>query len=217
MLPPSGFTYGGLHSRYQKRKRRLVRMIDPITALPVEFSTPLRSDNWLLRNFCPGSWECVVEPASLRIFRMGAEVAPYCDLLTTFLDRVRIADLVVDVMTPQLAQTWEQLQSTCQFYGITPHLRLRTLVRENLTLLANLDRMRQHLILHTTDAREEHSVRNQMAKKAASTPEQLYAVLAASVLPAKVDAALFTYYRAGTIFINLAEVPYGPHSQIRAI
>lgn len=217
MLPQSGFSYGGLNNRYLKHKRRLVRMIDPITSQPVEFSTPLRADNWLLRNFCPGSWQCEVEPACLKIFRMGVQVAPYCDLLTTFRDKVRIADLVVDVMTPQLSQTWDQLQSTCQFYGITPHLRLRSVVRENVTLLANLDRMRQHMVLNATDAREEHSVRNQMDKRAASTPAQLYAVLAASVSPAMIDSALFTYYRAGTIFINLAEVPYGPHSQIRAI
>jgi hypothetical protein len=120
-------------------------------------------------------------------------------------------------MTPQLSQTWDQLQSTCQFYGITPHLRLRTVVRENLTLLANLDRVRQHLVLHTTGAREQFLVRNQMAKRAISTPQELYAALAASVSPAMIDAALFTYYREGSIFINLAEVPYGPHSQLRTL
>lgn len=217
MLPHSGFSYGGLHNRYRGRKRRLIRLIDPVTSLPVEFSTSLRSDNWLLRNFCPGSWECVVEPASLKIFRMGAQVAPYCDLLTTFRDKVRIADLVVDVMTPQLSQTWEHLQSCCQFYGITPHLRLRSMVRENLTLLDNLDRLRQHLVLYATDARELYSVRNEMAKQGSSTTQELYATLAASVKPAKIDAALFEYYREGKLFINLAEVPYGPHSQIRSI
>lgn len=217
MLSQSGFSYGGLHNRYQGRKRRLIRLIDPVTSLPVEFSTSLRSDNWLLRNFCPGSWECVVEPASLKIFRMGAQVAPYCDLLTTFRDKVRIADLVVDVMTPQLSQTWEHLQWCCQFYGITPHLRMGTVVRENLTLLANLDSMRQHLVLHTTGAREQYSVGNEMAKQDTSTPQALYATLAASVKPAMIDAALYEYYREGKISINLAEVPYGPHSQIRTI
>lgn len=217
MLPEDGFSYGGLNNRYSKRKRRLVRLIDPFAAQPVEFATTLRADNWLLRNFCPGARQCEVEPKFLKLFKLGATVAPFCDLLTTFRDKVRIADLVVDVMTPQLLQTWEQLQTTCHFFGVTPHLRMRALVRENVTLLANLDTMRQHLVTHGLDFTYQRLVRDQLAMDPARSPTELYQALAKKASKDLIDSALFALYREGILFINIAEVPYGPHSEIRRI
>lgn len=217
MLPESGFSYGGLNHRYSKRKRRLVRLIDPFTAKPVEFATTLRADNWLLRNFCPGAWRCEVEPKFLELFKNGAMVSPFCDLLTTFRDQVQIADLVVDVMTPQLLQTWDQLQTTCHFFGVTPHLRMRALIRENLTLLANLDTMRQHLVMYGPDPWYQRLVRDQLARDPACSPAELYKALAKKGSKNSIDSALFALYREEILFINLAEMTYGPHSEIRCV
>jgi hypothetical protein len=217
MLSESGYSYGGLNHRYSKRKTRLVRLIDPITCEPVDFSTTLRADNWLLRNFCPGAWKCEVEPKHFRLLRLGAMVAPYCDLLTTFKDKVQIADLVVDVMTPQIRHTWEELQTTCKFFGVVPHLRMRAQVRENVTLLANLDTMRQHLVMYGLDSRYEALIQKHLDNDAVRSPAALYKVLVNKAPQNLIDSALFGLYRKGTHFINFAEVPYGPHSEIRHV
>lgn len=217
MLPESGYSYGGLNNRYSKRKKRLVRLIDPFTGKPVDFATTLRADNWLLRNFCPGAWKCEVEPKHFKLIRRGAIVAPYCDLWTMFSDKVQIADLVIDVMTPQLRQTWEELQTTCHFFGVVPHLRMRAQVRENLTLLANLDTMRQHLVNYGRDHGYQMLIRKHLDNDSIRSPAALYKMLADKVSKNLIDSALFGLYREGTHFINLAEVPYGPHSELRHV
>lgn len=141
--------YGGLNKRYKAKKGRLIRMIDPFTAQPVEFSTTLRADNWLMRNFCPGVVRCVVQPDTLGFFEKGVAHRTKCDTLTTFKDGTRVADLVITELRSPSPEAWQILQRAAVIHRLSASLRTRDEIRGNPTLLGNLDMMRQHLVLHT--------------------------------------------------------------------
>lgn len=210
--------YGGLNLRYKSKSGRLVRHIDPFTSLPVEFSTTLRADNWLLRNFCPGVVQCDVQPGKIGLVEHGVIRWVKCDTVTTFNDGVRIADLVISVMTSKAEESWKTFQKAAAQHRYAPKLRTRDEIRVNTTLLANLDMMRQHLILHSDQRISEVQKKVYMCiaqHKRSLTPVEIGKALAWQQLSKeRIDSALFLIYRKGLISINIAEFSYGSDSRI---
>jgi hypothetical protein len=202
--------YGGLNTRYKTYRGGLVRMLSPFTGQPLEFSSTLKADNWLLRAFCPGAVECLGRVSGFNILEGGKVKPPVIHTLTTFKDRIRIADLVVTERTPKVESRWEVLQKAGSVYRFTPCLRTREEIRANPVLLENLDTMRQHLVQHggyfliaADDVlRSLHrgaSTRRELAKDLARRPHS----------SEEIDTVLFSLYRQDRIAINIAEVPYG--------
>ena len=92
---------------------------------------------------------------------------------------------------------------------------MRDLVRENTTLLSNLDTARQHLVLHKTNEQRHLNAVRAKVERVPITRVELHRLLLTVMSTDQTDSALFQLYRTGEIFINLAEVPYGPYSSIR--
>lgn len=210
--------YGGLNNRYKEKKGRLIRLIDPFTAKPVEFSTTLRADNWLVRNFCPGVVSCVVQPDTLRFMEKGVIHRTKCDTLTTFSDGTRLAELVITELKSPSPEAWQILQKASVIHKLSVRLRTRDEIRANLTLLENLDMMRQHLVLHTDRGIEEVKkvVRNFVNQQVQPlSPVDVALELAnRNFSKESTDSALFRLYREGVLSINLEEIPYGYASRI---
>ncbi len=214
-------SYGGLKKRYSEKKGRLIRQIDPFTALPVEFSTTLRADNWLVRNFCPHVVSCVVQPDNLGFMERGVIHKTKCDTLTIFSDGSRLADLVITEFRTSAQVAWQILQKAAVVHKLSVRLRTRNEIRANPTLLANLDLMCQHLILHND--RGIDVVMNDIRKIVAHQtkpfiPQDIAQELAyRNVSKERADCALFRLYRQGVISINIKEIPYGNASIITNI
>lgn len=212
--------YGGLNKRYSEKKGRLIRLIDPFTAQPVEFSTTLRADNWLIRNFCPGVVSCVVQPNTLGFLERGVIHRTKCDTLTTFTDGTQLAELVItELRSPSSSSVaWQILQKAAAIHKLSARLRTRDEIRANLTLLENLDMMCQHLVLHTDRGIEEVKkvVRNFVNQQVQPlSPVDVALELANRNFSKEcTDSALFHLYREGVLSINLEEIPYGYASRI---
>lgn len=213
--------YGGLNKRYKAKKGRLIRLIDPFTAQPVEFSTTLRADNWLIRNFRPGVVRCVVQPDTLGFLEKGVAHRTKCDTLTTFLDGTRVADLVITELRSVLPEAWQILQKAAVIHKLSVRLRTRDEIRANPTLLGNLDMMRQHLVLHTDQCIEE--VKKIVREFVDQHRQPLSPVDVALELANRnfskecTDSALFHLYREGVLSINIEEIPYGCDSNIATV
>jgi len=211
--------YGGLASRYKQNHRRSIRAIDPFTATPMQFSTTLRADNWLLRNFSPGANSCHVPSGGLSFLEMGRVCSVHCDLITTFLDGTQVADLVVTNRKVEGCETsqWVELRRVAAAFGVSPVLRSENVIRSNLTLLVNLDRVCQHLVLHDReDEYHQHQILAAVPQNGVIRVAELRCELRYSryplPTPEQFDSALFRLYRLGAASINLAEVSYGPGS-----
>lgn len=206
--------YGGLNTRYKTHHGGLVRMLNPFTGQPLEFSNTLKADNWLLRAFCPGAMECFDRVSGFNILERGKVKPSVIHTLTIFRDRIRIADLVVTERAPKVESRWEVLQKAGSVYGFTPCLRTREEIRANSVLLENLDTMRQHLVQHggyfliaaddvLRSLHQGASTRLELAKDLAHRPHS----------PEVIDTVLFSLYRQDKITINIAEVPYDVQSK----
>lgn len=207
--------YGGLNTRYKTHRGGLVRMLNPFTGKPLEFGTTLQADNWLLRAFCPGAVECLDRVSGFNILERGKVKPSVIHTLTTFKDRIRIADLVVTERTTKVESRWEVLQKAGSVYRFTPCLRTREEIRANSVLLENLDTMRQHLVQHggyflitvhdvLHSLHQGASTRLDLAKDLAHRPHSAEVI----------DTVLFSLYRQDKITINIAEVPYGIDTKI---
>jgi len=213
--------YGGLASRYKKDHRRLIRIMDPFTATPMQFSTTLRADNWLLRNFCPGAARCHVPAGGMRFLQEGKVRSVHCDLITEFRDSVQVADLVVthrEAPGCEVAWWWE-LQQIAVAFDFVPKLRPEHEIRANSTLLTNLDRMCQHLVLHDWgDLHQQDQICAAIPSSGTIRVAELQNELRYSryplPTPEQFDSALFRLYRRGTVSVNVAEVSYGPSSTV---
>lgn len=213
--------YGGLASRYKKDHRRLIRILDPFTAAPMQFSSTLRADNWLLRNFCPGAVRSHVPAGGLRFLQQGKVRTVDCDLITEFRDGIQMADLVMTHRESRGVETasWFELKEVAVAFGVVPELRYESDIRANPVLLCNLDRMCQHLVLHDKEnSRQEDQIRVAIPSSGSITAGDLRSELRFSSYPApspeEFDSALYRLYRQGSVSINLAEVTYGPSSSV---
>lgn len=213
--------YGGLASRYKKDHRRLIRIMDPFTSTPMQFSTTLRADNWLLRNFCPGAARCHVPVGGVRYLQEGKVRSVHCDLITEFHDGVQVADLVVTHRdTPgSVGEWWRELQQIGVAFDFVPKQRCENEIRANPTLLTNLDRMCQHLVLHDRDdLHHQDQIRAAIPSSGTIRVAELLNELRYSryplPTPEQFDSALFRLYRRGTVSVNIAEVSYGPSSTV---
>lgn len=213
--------YGGLASRYKKDHRRLIRILDPFTATPMQFSSTLRADNWLLRNFCPGAARSHVPAGGLRFLRQGKVRSVDCDLITEFRDGVQVADLVMTHREKPGVEAagWLELRQVAIAFGVVPVLRNESEIRGNRVLLCNLDRMCQHLVLHDEeDWRQEEQIRAAIPSSRPISVADLQTELRCSRHPApspeQFDSALYRLYRQGNVSLNLAEVTYGPSSSV---
>lgn len=204
-------TFGGMRGRYVGGARRSVRTFDPFTAELKQFASTLRDDNFLLRNYAPHVTGASVPSKGLEYFWLGKRWHAKCHLLTVFDDGVRVGDLVATAMTARVELEWAELQRVAPLFGIVPKLRTPTEIRGNLTLLRNLDAMRQHLVLHDAEhpAIEEElriHLPNQGGITAADLQEEIKAFCPE---PAIFQACLYRLYRRGLVSLNLAEAPYG--------
>lgn len=213
--------YGGLASRYKKGHPRLIRIMDPFTATPMQFSSSLRADNWLLRNFCPGAACSHIPAGGLRFLQHGKVRSVRCDLITDFRDGVQIADLVTAGPEKPDAESakWLEFCDIALAFGIVPMLRQKSAIRCNLVLLCNLDRMCQHLLLHDVeDRRHEEQIRAAIPTSKLITVADLQTEMQflryPSLSPEQFDSALYRLYRHGSVSVNLAEVTYGPNSLV---
>lgn len=213
--------YGGLASRYKKDHRRLIRIMDPFTMTPMQFSTTLRADNWLLRNFCPGATRCHVPAGGLRYLQEGKVRSVHCDLITEFRDGVQVADLVVTLREERGCEStwWWELKQVAVAFDVVPQLRREHEIRANPTLLTNLDRMCQHLVLHDRDdLHQQDQIRAAIPSSGTIRVAELHNELRYSrsplPTPEQFDSALFRLYRLGAVSVNIAEVSYGPSSTV---
>ncbi len=210
--------FGGLPHRYREKKGRLVRSIDPFSRSVVMFSTTLGLDNWLIRLFTPGTVNCYAGPICALVEGRYMHVA--ADLVTEFKDGLRVADLVAN-SAHKVNSKWDSLKQAAYANGMQPVLRTTKDIRGNPVLLCNLEMMRQHLVAYRhqsfpasrvshsvvtvlANSGREHLRRETLDEMFAKTPEQL----------ATLHSALFWLYRNNTIFIDIAEVPYGLDSKI---
>ncbi|WP_293596601.1 MULTISPECIES: hypothetical protein [unclassified Polaromonas] len=214
MLNEAGISYGGLFARYSRRRGRLLRTLNPFTGQAVDYSTPLKGENWLLRVMTPGVISCEVEPTTLSYMDRGNRVRAYCDTLTIFGNNFGIADLVVDDLTPQAEESFEALRKACTVYNYTPQLRTKREIRDNLILLENLIHMRQQLILHPVLPQHTKAVKEffEYAPRAVSPRESLQWTYRKYFPATVIDSALFALHCSGHLSINIEEVPYGPKS-----
>lgn len=215
--------YGGLASRYKRDHRRLIRIVDPFTETPMQFSTTLRADNWLLRNFCPGASRSHVPGGGLRFLHEGKIRTVQCDLITEFSDGIQVADMVIktraELTEDQNMWRWCELEKVATAFGVVPKLRQESEIRANPTLLCNLDRMCQHLVMHgRDDLYQQDQIRTAIPKgggiRVADLQNELRFSSYPMPTPEQFDCALFRLYRLGTVSVNLAEVSYGPCSVI---
>ncbi|TWO62872.1 hypothetical protein FN976_28640 [Caenimonas sedimenti] len=213
--------YGGLDARYKGGKRRLVRLTDPFSLQPLEFGTPLRADNFLLRCLCPGAVASEVPAGGgLRYFQFGKRWKVPCHLITEFVDGVRTADLVQDASGEVHGggPDWQQLREVAVAFDVVPCLRRESEIRANPTLLCNLDRVLQHLLCYNrNDLDQQDRVCAVVPSEGRIRVEDVYGELQSSRTPIpaqEVDSALFRLYREGKLQINLAEVSYGPSSTV---
>jgi hypothetical protein len=215
------YRYGGLAGRYQGNSRRLIRLMDPFTATPMQFSTTLRADNWLLRNFCPGAVRSHVPAGGLRFLQDSKVRSVACDLITEFDNGVQVADLVVThrkEMDLEL-HNWRELENVATAFGLVVKLRRESEIRANSVLLCNLDRMCQHLVLHDDcNWRHQDQIRAALRTTGPIRVADLQTELRFSGYPTpspeQFESALFQLYRQGHVSLNIAEVTYGPSSVV---
>lgn len=207
--------YGGLKYRYKDQKGRLIRLIDPITGTTREFSTPLHAENWLLRNFAPGSVSCDTKPAAFRFRDPTGEHVSIADLVTKFDDGVCIADLV-DNHSPTVKWKWMALERTTKVYQHVAMLRSQLDVRSNMLLLSNLDALRQNMVLHPADKEEIEQVRL-CVELGAKSPFEVKKELKLYRSPESIFSALGILYRQRKVSINFAVCSYGQNTKVNYV
>ncbi len=214
MLDEAGISHGGLYTRYQRRRGRLLRTINPFTGQAVDYSTPLKGENWLLRVMSPGAISCEIEPDTLTFMDRGSQLRAYCDTLTIYSNHFAIADLVVDQQTEQTDDSFEALRRACTVYNYTPLLRTKKQIRSNPVLLRNLAYMRQHLILYPV-SREIQSTAHSLLNDSLNQSRYCFGLrFHRSFIQTQIDTLLFLMHCSGRLSINIDEVPYGPNSNI---
>lgn len=207
-------SFGGLAGRYKHHPRRCVRLMDPFTATLMEFSTPLQADNWLLRAFCPDVVSTQVPAKGLRYLHGGRQQTVPCHLVTTYTDGIQINDLVAKRKEDAEA-IWPHFEKVSIAFNAVPKLRTAEEIRGNGVLLANLDRMCQHLTTHDlVDERRQDQVLAILPSNGEMPLKDLERALGEAVTEPELDSALFRLYRKGLVQINVVEVPYGPSSRI---
>lgn len=208
--------FGGAKRRYQGGAQRAVRSLDPFTAELRQFSSTLRDDNYILRNNTPHVISTSASSGGLPYLYRGQKCRARCDLLTTFDDGIRIADLVAVCLNDRVQQEWDELQNVAPSFGIVPKLRLAKDIRANLTLLQSLGAMHQHLVLHPTEAPDlEEGIRSTLPDRGECPAHELRRELGeAAEDEFAFQGSLYRLYRRGLISLNLSEAPYGPRTRV---
>lgn len=217
MLNEGGISYGGLYTRYSRRRGRLLRSKNPFTGYDVDYSTALKGENWLLRVMSPSAISCEIEPTHLTYMDRGNQVRAYCDTLTMYSNNLGIADLVVDQLNEQTEDSFEALRKACAIYNFTPQLRTKEVIRGNSVFLQNLEEMRQHLVLYPLLALYKKAgpeLIRLWPRGVKHSRDNLRYFFHRSAPPTEIDSVLFVLHCSGHLSINIEEVPYGPESTI---
>ncbi len=193
-----------------------MRTIDPLSNRRIEVRTRLVFDNWLLRNYYPGVVNCTTD-VKIEALRGALTLSSKCDVFTHFSDGIKTADLVAQTETPKIVNRWEHFQLAAQAHGYVPCLRTTQIIRSNMVLLCNLDRMHQVLVSCPNSFTNETVRRFHSQFKRSGTTELLFADFSNPKhgLRNVADVLLYRMYVLDLIDLNLAEVPFGPRSSIR--
>lgn len=149
------FGFGGAKARYREHPGRAIRSIDPFSGDIATFKSPAKYENWLLRRFDP---QVDYLNASLDIWSIlsaGVPVQVRPHLVWAQAGRRGVLELVEEPGRPIPQQQTVTLQLVARAHQMGASIRRIDEIRGSLRLLELLDSIRQIMVLHYTDLRDE--------------------------------------------------------------
>ena len=200
--------WGGRAGRYAHHKGKVLRIRDPISNTPQQFSQDFIYEAWLVHRFNPA-----VTDIKVGHFHLGDQPHPYqscIQLDVSYQDGSRLIESLskYPVTQGQIAQ----LSLVAKAMGTEWRARSRAEVRAFPSLLRNLADLRQLMQMHQ-EARDFQAL-----KEAVTTADRLSRGdlddLVRCEEPAFIDAGLGFLLHAGVIEMDIKEAAYGHGTRI---
>ena len=215
----ASYKYGGRHKRYLVHRKGLVRAIDPLRRMPVEFATPLIYENWLIHwgsglvadiQIGPKTWRC---QANGRLINLTSHLA------IQWLDRSVRPELQTVISAPEQhsSQLQQEGEIVANAHGYNFAIRYRSKIRENEILLDNLDRFRQTLTISDLpeNPRLDREILLCLESTEATSVGDVYKRFVSPIVNVEeIDILLFRLHCTGRVQIDLMSERYNTMSRV---
>jgi len=214
------FGFPGIRARYRDRPGRRLRFIDPFSCELVDFGTPLRYENWLLRRFDPAAVYLDASEDAFEVLHRGKQLTFRPHLHWAELLNKGVLEFVVEPGRGLASEDVERLEVVARAHGLSSSLRPASEIRRDTKLLDFLDRTRQMLVMHLSSMRNEDvqcAVLELVNGRECLTRADLLSALVQEgdgLSEAGIDAVLFWLRQSGALEFDIEGGRYGDHTAI---
>lgn len=195
--------WGGRAGRYALHKGKVLRIIDPITSTPQQFSLDFIYEAWLIHRF-----DSAVKGIQVGPHHLGEQSDRYQNTIhldVSYHDGKRVLELLswAEIGPRQISE----ISAAASELGATFRCRTRTQIRAFPVLLKNLRHFRQVMQMHG-EARDWPELK-EVVTKTDGLSRGLLDELVQYEEPEFIDAGLGFLLQAGAIAMDLKEVAHG--------